>query len=74
MFAVSRTGRNCSAKNKRDLFDNTTDIIFTMDLSGYFLDGDRAVERLLGYTVEQAKKLTWGKLVAPDDAPNEPLF
>ncbi len=51
----------------RDLFENATDIVFTTDLSGHFLDGNKAVERLLGYTVEEAKGLTWKKLVASYD-------
>ena len=49
----------------RDLFENATDIVFTTDLSGHFLVGNRAVTRLLGYTVEEARELTWEKLVAP---------
>ncbi len=51
----------------RDLFENATDIVFTTDLSGHFLAGNKAVQRLLGYTVEEAKELTWEKLVAPYD-------
>jgi PAS domain S-box-containing protein len=50
-----------------DLFENATDIVFTTDLSGHFLAGNKAVQRLLGYTVEEAKSLTWEKLVAPYD-------
>lgn len=49
----------------RELFENAADIVFTTDLSGHFLAGNKAVERILGYTVEQAKGLTWEKLVAP---------
>ncbi len=49
----------------RDLFENATDIVFTTDLSGHFLSGNRAVRRLLGYTVDEARRLTWAKLVAP---------
>ena len=49
----------------RDLFENATDIVYTTDLSGHFLAGNRAVKRLLGYTVDEARELTWAKLVAP---------
>lgn len=55
------------AATYRDLFENATDIVFTTDLSGHFLAGNKAVQRLLGYTVEQAKSLTWERLVAPYD-------
>jgi len=51
----------------RDLFENATDIVFTTDLSGHFLAGNKAVQRHLGYTVEEAKTLTWEKLVAGHD-------
>ncbi len=68
---LSRNANRWQADDEiyRDLFENATDIVFTTDLSGHFLDGNRAVERLLGYTVEQAKELTWDKLVAPYDMP-----
>jgi len=49
----------------RDLFENASDIVFTTDLDGHFTTGNRAVQRLLGYTVEEAQELTWSKLVAP---------
>jgi len=55
------------AANYRDLFENATDIVFTTDLSGHFLAGNKAVERQLGYTVEEAKSLTWEKLVPSYD-------
>jgi PAS domain S-box-containing protein len=55
-----------SEQTYRDLFENATDIVFTTDLSGHFLDGNRAVRRLLGYTVTEAKDLTWERLVAAD--------
>ncbi|MFZ0488144.1 MAG: ATP-binding protein, partial [Arenicellales bacterium] len=51
----------------RDLFENATDIVFTTDLSGHFLEGNKAVEHLLGYTVAEAQSLTWEKLVSPRD-------
>jgi PAS domain S-box-containing protein len=47
-----------------DLFENASDIVFTTDISGRFVTGNRAVERLLGYTVQEAQQLTWEKLVA----------
>jgi PAS domain S-box-containing protein len=73
-LVTSRLSRNAnrwqaSDEIYRDLFENVTDIVFTTDLSGHFLDGNRAVVRLLEYTVEQAKELTWDKLVAPHDMP-----
>ncbi|MGA8262788.1 MAG: ATP-binding protein [Arenicellales bacterium] len=55
------------AATYRDLFENATDIVFTTDLSGHFVAGNKAVEHMLGYTVEEAKSLTWEKLVAPYD-------
>jgi PAS domain S-box-containing protein len=55
------------AATYRDLFENATDIVFTTDLSGHFLAGNKAVQRQLGYTVQEAKSLTWERLVAPYD-------
>jgi PAS domain S-box-containing protein len=55
-----------SEQTYRDLFENATDIVFTTDLSGRFLEGNRAVQRLLGYTVDEAKHLDWERLVAAD--------
>jgi PAS domain S-box-containing protein len=55
------------AETYRDLFENAADIVFTTDLSGHFLAGNKAVRRQLGYTVEEAKSLTWEKLVPAYD-------
>ncbi|MDZ7841966.1 MAG: ATP-binding protein [Gammaproteobacteria bacterium] len=68
--AADGEGSSLSAEQAatyRDLFENATDIVFTTDLSGHFLAGNRAVQRQLGYTVEEAKSLTWERLVAPYD-------
>ncbi len=37
----------------RDLFENAEDVMYTVDLDGYYTAVNRATERLLGYTAEE---------------------
>jgi PAS domain S-box-containing protein len=49
----------------RELFENAHDIIFTHDLSGQLTSLNRAGERILGYTRQEAAGLNLSDLVAP---------
>jgi PAS domain S-box-containing protein len=55
-----------SEQRYRELFDNANDIVFTHDLDGRFLSLNRAGERLLGYTREEALSMTVFDVVAPE--------
>ncbi len=42
-----------SERRFRELYDSVSDLIFTLDLNGYFLSANRAVTELTGYTVSE---------------------
>jgi diguanylate cyclase (GGDEF)-like protein/PAS domain S-box-containing protein len=50
----------------RDLFENATDIIFTVDLNGQIESVNGAAERVAGYTAADAKGLRVASIVAPE--------
>ncbi|MDH3693567.1 MAG: ATP-binding protein [Gammaproteobacteria bacterium] len=54
-----------SEANYRDLFENSTDIVVTYDLQGKITSANHAVERVLGYTRDEALSMNWRILVAP---------
>ncbi len=54
-----------SEANYRDLFENSTDIVVTYDLQGNVTSVNNAVERVLGYTREEALNTNWRIMVAP---------
>ena len=45
-----------SEERYRDLFDNSTDLIYTHDLEGNFLSVNQAVTKLLGYNAEECRQ------------------
>ncbi|MDX6290828.1 MAG: hypothetical protein QOH42_2627, partial [Blastocatellia bacterium] len=50
----------------RDLFENANDIIYTHDLAGNYTSVNKACERIVGYTSEEALKLNISQVVAPE--------
>jgi len=54
-----------SEANYRDLFENSTDIVVTYDLDGKVTSTNHAVERVLGYSRDEALNMNWRILVAP---------
>ena len=50
----------------RDLFENATDIVYTHDLEGRLTSLNRAGERSTGYSREDALKLNWDQMAAPE--------
>jgi PAS domain S-box-containing protein len=50
----------------RDLFDNTNDLIQSVDMDGRFLSVNSAWLRTLGYTEEEVAGLTLEKIIHPD--------
>ncbi len=57
-----------SEERYRMLADNATDVIWTMDLSGHFTYISPSVERLRGYTVEEALMQTIDQWLMPSSA------
>ncbi|UCE36003.1 MAG: PAS domain S-box protein [Thermoplasmata archaeon] len=51
----------------RTLVETSDDIIFTVDLMGNFLFTNNAVQKHLGYSEEEMKKINGFELVHPDD-------
>ncbi len=63
--ATERALRESEARY-RDLFDNATDIIYTLDAAGRFTGANRAAVRLTGYTTEEVLQLDFSRVVAPE--------
>jgi len=55
-----------SEERYRDLIENANDIIYTHDLQGNYTSVNRACERILGYTSEEALTMNVSQLVAPE--------
>jgi PAS domain S-box-containing protein len=49
----------------RDLFENAHDIIYTHDLSGNYTSVNKACERIVGYTKQEALGMNLAQVVAP---------
>ena len=50
----------------RDIFENANDLIYVHDLEGNYLSINKATERVIGYTPEEALKLNMRQVVAPE--------
>ncbi len=57
-----------SEQRYRELFENASDMLFTLDLDGRFTSINRACETITGYAREEALTLTLADVVAPEDA------
>ena len=55
-----------SEERYRDLVENARDIIYTHDLKGNYTSVNKAVERITGYTREEALKLNFTQSIAPE--------
>ena len=55
-----------SEERYRELFENANDIIYSHDLQGQNLTGNRTSERLLGYKREEGVSLSFKDFVAPE--------
>jgi PAS domain S-box-containing protein len=55
-----------SEERYRDLVENAQDIIYTHDLKGNYTSVNQAVERITGYTREEALALNFEQSVAPE--------
>jgi PAS domain S-box-containing protein len=57
-----------SEESYRDLFDNAQDAIYVHDLNGTYLSGNRAAEKLIGYSRDEFIGRSFSELVAPEYA------
>ena len=55
-----------SEESYRDLVENAKDIIYTTDLAGRYTSLNRAGEEITGYTREEASRMTFLDVVAPE--------
>jgi len=55
-----------SEERYRDLFENANDIIYTQDLDGNYISVNRVCERIVGYTREEALRMSFREVVAPE--------
>jgi PAS domain S-box-containing protein len=55
-----------SEEKYRDLFENANDILYTLDVSGKYTSVNKACERIVGYTRDEALRMTIFQVVAPD--------
>ena len=55
-----------SEERYRDLFENANDIIYTHDLQGNYTSVNKACEKVVGYTSEEALSMNVAQVVAPE--------
>lgn len=55
-----------SENRYRELFENATDIVYTIDLEGNFTSINKAGERLTGYSAEEVSQMNFAQLVLPE--------
>lgn len=55
-----------SEERYRELFENANDLIFTIDLQGNFTSINKAGERVLGYSVEEALTKNISDILSPE--------
>ena len=57
-----------SEQRYRELYENASDMLFTIDLDGRFTSINRACETITGYSREEALTLSLADVIAPEDA------
>ena len=60
----SEQGMSASEQKYRYLFENASDAIWVQDVNGMFLDGNRAFEKLSGFTVDELKGVHLGRFLS----------
>lgn len=68
-FHQGHAALGASEERYRHLFENTSDIIFTLDLSGNLISGNRRAEELTGYRIGEDFPLTLAGILAPECSP-----
>jgi len=62
--------RRATEEKYRELFENPTDMVYTHDLEGRLTSVNKAAERITGYSVDEALRMKFTDLVAPDFLPS----
>jgi PAS domain-containing protein len=55
-----------SEERYREIFENANDIVYTQGLDGYYLDCNKATERLTGYSRDELLSMHMNDLMDPD--------
>ncbi|MBN1375238.1 MAG: PAS domain S-box protein, partial [Dehalococcoidia bacterium] len=63
-LAESEKGMSASEQKYRYLFENASDAIWVQDVNGMFLDGNRAFEKLSGFTADELKGIHLGRFLS----------
>lgn len=50
----------------RNLFENANDLIYLLDLDGKFISGNKVIETLFGYSLEELQTMHFTEIVAPE--------
>jgi len=58
----------------KDLFEHSTDIIYTHDLDGNYTSANAAAHKLLGYTLEEFTQMNFRQVVVPEFVPRTEDF
>jgi PAS domain S-box-containing protein len=53
-------------KEYRDLFENSNDVVFALDLDGKFMSVNRAGEKIFGFTRGELRHIPFWELLAPE--------
>ena len=64
--ALAEEARRVSEERYRELFENAYDVVYTHDLSGKITSINKAAERVLGYSRDEALQMRFSQLVAPE--------
>lgn len=56
-----------SEERYRALFENARDVIYVLDLDGYFVDVNPAAKRVTGYDENDARRMHLAQVVVPED-------
>jgi PAS domain S-box-containing protein len=65
--AASQELRNQNEQRYLGLIENASDIIYTHDLQGNYTSVNRAVSKLTGYSMEEARTLHVSQVVSPEE-------
>lgn len=62
----SEQDMSISEQKYRYLFENASDAIWVQDVNGLFIDGNRAFEKLTGFTVNELKGVHLARFLSPE--------
>ncbi len=63
---VIRFQDNAVEKRYRHIIENSTDVVYTTDMNGFFTYANPVAEKLTGYTTEELLNMRFTELITPD--------